>query len=61
MHITLQQDQHPNPTLLESAYPRSTKFLAFALPGKTCLIYIINDIQPIYHKIAIHPEDLNRM
>jgi len=61
MHVTLQQDQHPNPTLLENAHTRSAKFLAFAHPGKICLIYIVNDIQPLSFLIAPHSEEPNRL
>jgi hypothetical protein len=57
MHVTLQQHQQPNPTLIDNAHPRCAKFLAFAQPGKICLIYIINDIQPLSFTNSVHFEE----
>lgn len=61
MHITIQQDQQPNPTLIDTMHPRSAKFLAFAQPGKICLIYIVNDIQPLSFLFAGHFMEGNRL
>lgn len=61
MHITLQQEQQPTPPLIENAHPRSAKFLAFAHPGKICLIYIVNDILPISFLVTGQSEERDQL
>lgn len=47
MHITLQQDQRPDHTLIENGHPRSAKLLAFANQAEMCLIYFVIKIDPL--------------
>jgi hypothetical protein len=61
MHITIQQDQQPSPTLIDTMHPRSAKFLAFAQPGKICLIFIVNDIKPLPLIILEDCKEQNRL
>jgi len=47
MKETLQQDQQPDILTTVCGHPHTSSFMAFAKPGKICLIFMVSDFKPL--------------
>lgn len=46
MKETIQQDQLPDILTTVCGHPHTSSFMAFAKPGKICLIFMVSDFKP---------------